>query len=372
MRVILLNSARDWGGAENWSVELCTGLTERGHSVTVVCHADSELRARLADERKLEVKPVNIRAELNLFRVGQLAAVFREVRPDVLLGYRRKDVKLSVMANWLAGGIPLLHAHKAPSPLRDSLIYRFLWIRGVSALAVPSQTMRLGLVEAAPWLAAKPIVVIPNGVDTNRYRPRPERREEVRRELGVPDGVFLITYHGRLDPRKNVDLLIRGVAQANARVPVHAIIFGEGPEIDALRSLARTLRAPTTFAGFRRDMSRLLSAPDAAVHFSTAEGLPNSVLEAMASGLPVIATDATSHAELITDGEHGYLVGPGRPDEVAVAILALARSREDRQRMGEAAMKRAREEFSRDSMIDGYERFIREYARAARDAPPFP
>lgn len=364
LHVIFLNSARDWGGAENWSVETCTGLAERGHSVTVVCHPDSELRARLREKKKVEVEPVRIRAELDPLCVARLAAVFRRTSPDALLAYRTKDVKLSVAANWLAGGIPLLHAHKAPHPLRDSAVYRFLWSRGVKALAVPSRTMRALLLERDPWLANKPVVVIPNGVDTSRYRPRPELREELRRELGLPSGVFVISYHGRIEPRKNVDLLIRGVAQAGATMPVHAIVIGDGAQTDELRRLAATLKAPVTFAGFRVDIPRLLSAPDAAAHLSTAEGLPNSVLEAMACGLPVIATAATSHAEQIEDGKHGYLVRPDRPAEVAEAIVALARSPADCRRMGEAAAKRAVREFSRQSMIDGYERFLSEHARA--------
>lgn len=242
--------------------------------------------------------------------------------------------------SWV-GGIPLVHAHKAPHELRSTVVYRLLWLRGVCALAVPSQAMRALLLTMTPWLAAKPIFVIPNGVDTARYRPSPELREEVRRELGIPQDAFLVSYHGRVEERKNVGLLIRGVAQASASATVHSVIIGDGPKTDEVRALVGSLGTPAIFTGFRTDIPRLLSAADTAVHLSTAEGMPKSVLEAMACGLPVIASAATSHAEQIEDGVHGFLVTPGQAGLVAEAILKLVHAPAERTRMGQAARKRA-------------------------------
>lgn len=365
MRLVYLNSARDWGGAETWSLELFTGLADRGHNVIVVCHPKSELRRRLAEETGLGTTSIRIRGELAPLRVAQLAFLLRRTSPDLVVAYRTRDVKLGATASWLAGGFPLVHAHKSPSPLRSSLVYRLIWGRGVPALAVPSRAMRALLLERASWLASKPLRVIPNGVDTTRYRPRPELRTRVRQELGIPQSVFLVSYHGRFWERKNVDLLIRGVARASGRAPVHAMVIGDGPKANELRALAESLRAPATFTGFRTDVPEVLSAADAAAHLSTAEGMPNSVLEAMACGLPVIASAATSHAEQIEDGLHGFLVSPGDVDLVAEAILKLARAPEQRTRMGQAAKRRVMQEFDRKTMIDRYESFFGEFARGA-------
>ncbi len=157
--------------------------------------------------------------------------------------------------------------------------------------------------------------------------------------------------------------MIRAVAAANARLSVHALIIGDGPKTDELQQLAAALGVPSTFAGFRTDIPDILSASDAAAHLSTAEGLPNSVLEAMACGLPVIASNATSHAEQVTDGEHGYLVPPGDVESVTQAILRLTSAPEERARMGQAALGRAVEHFSREAMIDRYEHFFAQYAK---------
>ncbi len=98
--------------------------------------------------------------------------------------------------------------------------------------------------------------------------------------------------------------------------------------------------------------------------------MPNSVLEAMACGLPVIASAATSHAEQIDDGVHGLLVPPGQVEPVAEAILKLAHAPEVRLRMGQAASRRAAEEFSRDTMIERYEAFFEEFARRTNEPVP--
>ncbi len=362
MRLFYLNSARGWAGAENWSFELCTGLADRGHDITVACHPKGSLDERLRGDGRLSTVPIRIGGDFDPLRIARLASILLNARPNLVIAYRTKDIKLAVPACWLAGRLPLVHAHKAPGPLKNSPHYRFLWTRGVRALAVPSNVMRTLLLQESRWLEKKPITVIPNGVDSVRYRPRPELRGQLRRELRIPEDAFVVSYHGKTEYRKNLDLLIRGVAAANTRLRVHALIIGDGPRTDELQQLASALEIPTTFAGFRTDIPDILSAADAAAHLSTAEGMPNSVLEAMACALPVIASNATSHAEQITDGEHGYLVRPGDVESVAEAILKLASAPEDLARMGRAAQKRAVEDFSRDTMIERYEHFFAQHA----------
>lgn len=361
MRIVFMNSARDWGGAENWSLILCAGLAERGHEVSFICHPDGAMRRRAGEDTRFEVVPVRIRAELDPVRVARLAKEIRSRQPHLVAAYRTKDVKLGVAANWLAGGPPFVHAHHAPYRLKDSRTYRFFWTRGVRAMAVPSKTSREMLRANAAWLDGMTIRVIHNGVDTDQYRPRPELRDKYRRELGIAADAFVLSYHGRIEPRKQVDLMIKAVAEAAKHVSAHAVVVGDGPQADEVRRLAAELSAPATFTGFRDDVPMLLSAADAAAHLSTSEGLPLSVLEAMASGLPVIASNATSHAEQIRDGEDGFLVAPRDSSAVAEAILQLATDPARRERMGSSALRRAEERFSIEAMVGGYEDFFQEF-----------
>ncbi|UCF18600.1 MAG: glycosyltransferase family 4 protein [Gemmatimonadota bacterium] len=360
MRIVFVNSVRGWGGGLTSAVEVGSGLAEMGHEVTLVCHPSSVVARQLASESSVKIAPIAIRAELNPYRVLQLIRLYRRVAPDVVLADRRKDVKLSVAARRLSGAFPIIHRHGAPSPLRNSAIYRHVWGREVQALVVNSKTMRQRMLAEAPWLERAPLHIIHNGKDTSRYKPLPRLRERIRRELGIPEDAFIVSFHGMVQPRKNVELLVKAVASLPADLKIHALVVGAGPTLPQLRALVAEIRAPVIFAGIREDIPEVLSAADAAAHLSTAEGLSNSVIESMACGLPLVVSDATSHAEQVEDGKQGILVPPDDWRAVADAIRWLATDPAGRERMGAAARKRATEEFSRKRMLDRYDEVLRE------------
>jgi glycosyltransferase involved in cell wall biosynthesis len=366
LKFVFINSARDWGGAEGWSAYFCAGMAERGHSVSFVCHPRSELFRRLRSHPRITVAPLRIRGELDPIRVYQLTRLFRRTAPDVIVTYRTRDTKLAVVANHLAGGFPLVQAHKAPYPLRDSPLFRFLWTRGVLAIATSSNRNRKLLLEHATWLAEIPIRVIYNGVDVEYFRPLPETRAEVRAELGIPDSAFVVSYHGRIEPRKQIDVMVDAVIAAASRDLVHGLFLGTGPQLAELGERVEDLRAPVTFTGFREDVPRLLGAADVAMHLSISDTLPHSVLEAMACGLPVVVSDEASHREQINHGEHGLVVPPGQPEAAAQAILELAHAPSKRAQMSTAARQRAVAEFDQARMVDGYERFLEELLETKR------
>ena len=358
MHVAAVNSTRAWGGAEVWFQAFCVGMAERGHQVTLVCHPNSELRRRLSDNPNVRIEPVAIRAELNYFRSLQLARVLRHARPDVLVAHRPKDIKLSAVATWFAGDVPIVHVKQYGEPLKSRFDYRFFWKRRVRAMVAVSNETLKRLRHDAPWLGDMPVEVIHNAVDVERYRPAPQLREKARAELGIPNDSLVVSFHGRLAPPKRVDLAVRAIAMAAEDVPVHGLIIGDGPQGQALRELADELDAPISFAGFRDDVPNLLSASDVEITMSEIEGAPLAVLEAMACGLPVIASDTTSHPEVVEGGISGLLVEPGLPDGALKAILALARDKTERATLGEAARTRAVEHFSVQRMIDRYESFL--------------
>jgi glycosyltransferase involved in cell wall biosynthesis len=348
--IVFVNSERGVAGGLTSALDLTGGLRDAGHRVTVVCHPESELRRRL-EARGVPVTPVAIRAELNAWRAVQIARVLKRQTPDVVLADRRKDVKLSFAALRLASGAALVHRHGAPSPLRDGATYRAIWSR-LDGVIVNSEAMRRLLLERTPWISQVPIDVIHNGKDLEHWRPRPEQRAAAREALRIDAGTFVVAYHGVLQPRKNVDVLVRACAAVGGGA--HALIIGDGPDAMRLRDLAASVDIPATFTGRRDDVAPLLAAADVAAHLSDAEGFSNSVVEALACGIPVVASDATSHREQIEDGRTGLLVQPGSVDAVASALDSLRRDAALRAMLARSAREDALQRFGIDRMIDAY------------------
>ncbi|MGQ0615357.1 MAG: glycosyltransferase [Planctomycetaceae bacterium] len=198
----------------------------------------------------------------------------------------------------------------------------------------------------------KPITQIYNGVDTDRFQPG-GARERIRRELGVGPEDFLVGSVGRLDPIKDYGTLIRAVQSLpSLGREVQLRIAGYGSEETALRALCTD---PSSLLGVRTDAPDLLRAFDLFVLPSINEGISNTILEAMASGLPVVATRVGGTPEIVQPGVTGTLVEPSAVDPLRAAIAGYIQDPERCAREGAAARRIALERFSIARMVAEYE-----------------
>jgi len=190
--------------------------------------------------------------------------------------------------------------------------------------------------------------VVANGVDVaaiDAARPGPL----VRRELGLPESSPVIGLVGRLDHwGKGHKELFEAMASLKERHPVHALIVGGGRRIDEIRALAASLglAGEVHFLGPRRDVPDLLTAMDIFVLPSYSEGVSLALLEAMAAGLPVIATAVGGTPEVVTDGENGLLIPPRDAEALARALERLMGAPDFAKKLGQNARKHVREHYS--------------------------
>jgi glycosyltransferase involved in cell wall biosynthesis len=195
--------------------------------------------------------------------------------------------------------------------------------------------------------------VIDNGVDAARVRARLQPRSAARRALGLDAGDLVIGTIARFDPVKAVDALLTAFAQVLRERPLARLaLVGDGSESARLRALARTLRIQdrVSFAGSLPEAARLLSALDVYASASRREGLPLALLEAMACGLPVVATCAPGHVDVVDDGGTGVLVPP---DDVAALAQAMGDLLDDPARravLGDAGRRRVEDRFGVERM----------------------
>ncbi|HET9878147.1 MAG TPA: glycosyltransferase family 4 protein [Candidatus Limnocylindria bacterium] len=244
--------------------------------------------------------------------------------------------------------------------------------RHMDRLIVPSASIE-GKVRAEGREGA-PFAVIPNGVDLSRFAGSvPACR--LRRELGMPGTAFLVGVVARLEREKGHRYAVAAMPQLVAAVPdAWLVLVGEGSEADALRAQIAELPAPArdrvVLTGRREDVAAITADLSVALLPSLREAQGISILEAMARGVPVVASRVGGIPEVITDGVDGLLVEPRDPSGLARALINLAASPDLRDRLGAAGRRTVAERYSIDAMVRRVEAvYAEELARAGiRDA----
>lgn len=200
-------------------------------------------------------------------------------------------------------------------------------------------------------LGVKPekILTIPLGIDIERYSKNEEARGRLRGEFGIDDKTVLIGTVSRAEPVKGLRYLVEAMPQVIRRVPgVMVLVVGGGSQLDDLKKTAIELgiHDHVIFEGIREDIPEILSAIDIFVLPSISEGMPLALLEAMASGKPVIGSKVGGIPELIEDGLTGYLVPPGDPNRLAGSIVKLSVDHELMRSMGREARRKVEEKYN--------------------------
>ena len=249
----------------------------------------------------------------------------------------------------------------------------FPWRRRVASRCLASGTDRLAAVcrhsaelfAARTGIASRRFEILSNGVDTRRFAPARDRLAR-KAELGIPARNLLMLTVANLTPIKDHGSLVKAISRLAPinGLPIQFMLLGEGPMRTALQAQieALGLNNAIVLGGTTDRVADYLAASDAFILPSKLEGMSNAILEAMASGLPVVAYAVGGNPELVVNGETGFLCAPGDIAGLSGAIRQLAANADLRQRMGCAARRRAETLFSIDAMIAAYAGF---YRRAA-------
>jgi glycosyltransferase involved in cell wall biosynthesis len=368
--VLLLITLAEVGGAQTYVASLLPALVGK-FDVAVAAHGSGPLReaAEAAGVRFFPLRRVRrpISPWRDLAGLLELVRLLRRERPDILHASSSKAGVLGRLAGFLAR-VPVriftVHgwafaAHSGVS----SRLYRW-----ADRLVEPLTTVTICVSErereaglAAGTCSPERTVVIPNAVDVaGALRSRPIERKRP-----------LILAVGRLKAPKDFPTLIRALGDLPPD-SFEALIVGDGPDRPGLEEEIQALELSdrVRLAGERRDVPQLLAAADVFVLSSASEGLPVSVLEAMAAGLPVVASRVGGVPEQVSDGETGLLVEPGDPNELAAALHRLTADPSLRRRLGAAGHARAEQAFDLDPFRRAHvELYSRELARRRLPAP---
>ena len=295
-------------------------------------------------------------------QIGALARRIREVKPHIVHSRNWGAVEAVVAGRWTRS-CALVHSEHGidvsavqSEPARRNWFRRLAFELADRVFSVSNQLREL--YSRRTGFPAKKIDVIYNGVDSERFAPDASARERVRQELGIAADEFCIGAVGRLDPIKDYRTLLNAAEKvAEFRERWQVLVLGEGPEQPQLQEWVDSrpkLKAHVRFLGRTTRVSQILNAFDAYVLSSISEGISNSLLEAMATGLPVVASVTGGNPEVAVDGESGMLFPVGDSGRLAELLMTLSRESELRHRLGKNALRRVREQYSMESMIRNY------------------
>lgn len=362
LRVLHVVPRLGLGGTEHGVLKVLAGLGDEQfeHRICAVRGMD----ASFVDGMNVTVRTCSVGSakagfQFPLFR---LMRIMKEFRPHIV--HTRNFGALEAICAARLARVPVaIHSEHGYEleilrglPIRRRMLCRALFPMADAVFAV---TRELCLYHSRQsWLPAGAFRTIHNGVNTERFAPRRTDAAEIRNQLGIPAERFVIGSVGRLVPIKDHWTLLRAVEVVlRRRKDVHVLLVGDGPERAKLQEYVAAspeLTGHVTFFGASDRIPELMNAMQVFVLPSICEGMSNTILEAMATGLPLVVTRAGGNPELVVDGSIGFLFPPSDVQALAKHLMMLAESPDIRRSFGEGARLRAVEQFSLERMIRSY------------------
>jgi glycosyltransferase involved in cell wall biosynthesis len=362
LRIELVVPSLPAAGMEVMVAALARSLVERGHAIGVTCTDDLGPLAEIIKASGIRVSFVAAPGFISgFYRPNPLAEHLRRLAPDVV--HSHSGVWSRAAAAAVAAGARVVvnteHGLPEPDPWYGRALMRWSMRQTTHLVAVSDALWRY--LTTTVGLHPAQLSIIVNGIDTGRYAPGP-RSPEVRARLGAAPGRRLVGIVARFSPVKNHAFLLDAFARLAPRVPdVDLALVGQGPLQGALEAQAAALGIAdrVRFAGLAADTAPVYRELDVFVLTSVSEGTSMSVLEAMATGMPIVATAVGGTPHLLEDGACGRLVPSGDVGALADALEAALAGGADTRAMAERARARTVAEFSHERMVDRYEALYR-------------
>lgn len=372
MRILHISSARSLGGGERHLADLANALTERGHEVYLALPARSPLRQELSALPSQNIFTLRLRNALDISSALELARLVREYRIEVVHAHLARDYPLAALAT--------KRNRRTKFIITRHVLFRLNKLHAVTLSHVArvicvSNAVQRSLLAQKIFPANK-LTVIPNGIDFHRLDAGLQNfnRAEFRRRMNIPPESLVIGTVGEIKRQKGHEDFLRAAAIiARVRASTHFIITGAdttrtGEHRASLERLINELglNDRVHLTGWLDDISSLLAALDVYVSASHTESFGLSIVEAMALGLPVVATMTEGAREIIENEDVGVLVPINDFETLASSVLRLLEDAHERTRISTLARTFIRQRYSLERMVDETEKIYFETMNAER------
>ena len=364
LRVMFLTTSMPVGGAETLLVSLVRRLDRARFAPEVVCLKEAgPLGEMLSAE--LPVYSDVLAGKFDLRVLPRLWRLMKSPRADAVITVGAGDKMFWGRIAARLAGVPVVASalHSTGWPDSVGRLNRLLTPWTDAFIGVADSHARY-LVENEGFPAEK-VHAIFNGVDCDRFAPR--NAAPIRQSLDIAADAPVVGILAALRPEKNHELFLAGAQRIHAELPTaRFLVIGDGPRRAELETLAAKLgiAAAVRFLGSRPDVPELLAACDLVALTSHNEASPVSILEALSTGCPVVATNVGSVHETVVDGETGRLIPAGDLDAFAAASVELLNDASARRRMGTVGRERVQQRWSLAARVGGYEQLIERIHRA--------
>lgn len=376
MKVLIFIQGLSFGGPEKLVYDMVKHIIKNQNNIKIIkleiCCYDilGHFAEKLIGEKqKINLSLLKRKPGIDLFYPFKLASLIKQKKIDVIHAHNATAWFYGTWASILTR-VPIVyteHDRSFPTPLRLKYFHYFFGKYATAVIAV-SKAVKENLEK---YEHIKNVKVIYNGIDPDLFKPASiEEKVLKKKQLGLNKNDFVLGNVGRMDYWKNQRILIEILPDLKKISPqIKLILVGGGEEEGNLKKSAikKGVKNDVIFLGQRSDVNQILKAFDIFVFPSLTEGLPLVVIEAMATGLPIVASHVGGIPELVVNGETGFLVSPTSKEEIKEAIIKLLNNPELRKEMGQIARKRFETHFSLPQMvqkyIEVYEEVVKKFKR---------
>jgi glycosyltransferase involved in cell wall biosynthesis len=342
-----------WGGAEIWLMDIMHGLQDRGHQVSLICRPGTILEKNALFEG-FDVTTLKMNSDFDIKAIFKIRKLLKEKKIQLISTNMDKELRIGGIAAKLAGNIAVVPSREVDYPLKNKLRYRFTYNYLADHIIANSFSTKKTLLKEAPWLSPDKIEVIYKGINPHPYIENSGKGKELRKELKISDSEKVIGFVGQIIERKGINDILKSIPGVVEKIPdVKYLFAGEGKLESFLKSEIKRMgiEKNVLFAGFRKDIPSVMNAVDLLILPSVVEGFGYVLVEAMAAGKPVVATNVSSIPEIVLDKKTGILIDVHQPEQLAEAVLKILENKDAAKEMGILGKERVLQNFTIDKMI---------------------
>ena len=335
--------------------DLILGLDKKRFNVIFIYMSGYGVDRNLIEEAGYKVFYLCNSKRVRAFRFSillKLMKILKEHKIDIIHCHAHKSTVYGTIAAIFAHTrVVMAHVHglNRSRNFRRKLV-NFLLFRKVNRIIAVANSVKKDVLKSNWFLSAKKLSVLENSIDYKRFADVTVSKKDAKQMLGVPANAFVFGTTGRLAPTKGLSYLIEAFAKLKAQMPsAHLVLIGDGwlkPELEKEGGRMQC-KDSIHFLGYRINIEALVKGIDVFVLSSIAEGMPRAILEAMAAGVPCVATKVGGIPEIINDENTGLLVPPKDSTALAQAMISLANIPKDRlEKLTKKAQNRVRQFYS--------------------------